>query len=160
MTSMKAITTFLSRKRIAVIGVSQQSQDFSRALFREFLGRDYDAVPVNPAAQDIEGRRCFARVQDISPPVDAALLMTSPAVTDTVVRDCAAAGIRQVWMYRGVGRGAVSAEAVKFCESQGMSVISGECPYMFLPGAAWVHRIHGLVRKLSGAYPGVTVDVG
>jgi len=28
-----------------------------------------------------------------------------------------------------------------------MSVIPGECPLMFLPGGAWMHRFHGLVKK-------------
>ena len=150
---MKAITAFLNQKRIAMVGVSHQPTDFSRSLFRELLARGYDVVPVNPAAQDIEGRRCFARMQDISPPVEGVLLMTSPAVTDSVVRDSADAGVRQVWMYRGAGRGAVSDAAVEFCESHGMSVIPGECPFMFLPGGSWVHRFHGFVHKIAGVYP-------
>jgi hypothetical protein len=56
-------------------------------------------------------------------------------------------------MYRAVGRGAVSPEAVSFCEANGMSVVAGQCPLMFLPGAAWFHRFHGLVKKIAGSYP-------
>jgi predicted CoA-binding protein len=153
MTSLDLINDFLQQKRFAIVGVSQQPKDFSRTLFHEFVERGYDPVPVNPAAQEIDGRRCFARLQDISPPVDGVLLMTSPTVTDVVVRDCAGAGVQRVWMYRAAGKGAVSAEAVEFCESKGMSVIPGECPFMFLPGGSWIHRFHGFVRKISGAYP-------
>jgi hypothetical protein len=25
---------------------------------------------------------------------------------------------------------------------------------MFLPEAGWIHRLHGLVRKITGTYPG------
>src|SRR5690349_258401 len=100
MGAMQRIQEFLGQKRLAIVGVSKQPKDFSRSLFREFQRRGYDAVPVNPDATEIEGRPCFARVQDIQPPVTAALLMTSPAATDQVVLDCAAAGVRQVWMYR------------------------------------------------------------
>lgn len=150
---MQTITEFLDHKRLAVVGVSQKPKEFSRLLFREFQKRGYDVVPVNPAADDIDGQRCFAHVQDIVPPVDACLLMTSPSVTDAVVRDCAAAGVKRVWMYRATGKGAVSNDAVKFCEAQGMSVVPGECPFMFLPGAALFHRAHGMVRKITGAYP-------
>jgi predicted CoA-binding protein len=153
MTSMKAVEDFLRQKRIAVVGVSQRPEDFSRILFHALLERGYDAVPVNPAVQHVEGQRCFAHVMDISPPVEGVLLMTSPAVTDTVVRECAVAGIKRVWMYQAVGKGAVSADAVNFCESQGMSVIPGECPFMFLPDTAWMHRLHGAVLKMVGAYP-------
>ena len=150
---MQAVKDFLGLKRIAVVGVSQQAGDFSRTLFREFQTRGYDVVPVNPAATNIEGQRCFAQVQDISPPVDGVLVMTRPKVTNSVIRDCADAGIRRVWMYRAVGKGAVSADAVKFCESHGISVVAGECPFMFLPEAAWIHRAHGALRMMAKAYP-------
>jgi predicted CoA-binding protein len=153
MNPMQAIVSFLGERRFAIAGVSQKPNDFSRTLFREFLARGYDAVPVNPAAQEIEGRRCFARVQDIMPPVEAVLTMTSPAVTEKIVRDCAEAGVKRVWMYRATGKGAVSDEAVAYCESQGIEVIPGECPYMFLPGSGWIHRVHGLVRQITGTYP-------
>ena len=153
MSSIQAIRDFLGQRRFAVAGVSQKPKDFSRMLFHEFLKRGYDAVPVNPAAQEIDGRRCFARMQEIEPPVEGVLLMTSPAVTDAVVRDCAAAGVKRVWMYRAVGKGAVSDAAIAFCRSNGMSVIPGECPFMFLPGGSWIHRFHGLVHRITGAYP-------
>jgi predicted CoA-binding protein len=153
MTVCERIQDFLGQKRFAIVGVSQSPKDFSRSLFREFRERGYDPVPVNPAAREIEGQACFSRLQEIQPPVHGALLMTSPAVTDAVVRDCAEAGIKRVWMYRAGGRGAVTQEAVQFCESSGMAVIPGECPLMFLPGGAWFHRFHGLVKKIARTYP-------
>ena len=42
------ICNFLGHKRLAVIGVSRNSKDFSRVLFHEFLKRGYDAIPVHP----------------------------------------------------------------------------------------------------------------
>lgn len=153
MTKMNQIQDFLGQHRFAIVGVSRGPQDFSRAVFREFRQRGYEPVPVNPEAKEIDGEQCFAHLQDVEPPVDSALLMTSPGVTDIVVRDCAQAGVKRVWMHRGGGQGAVSADAVKFCESNGIAVIPGECPFMFLPGGSWFHRFHGFVRKITGAYP-------
>lgn len=150
---LELIREFLAQPRLAVVGVSHLPKDFSRALFRELQGRGYDLVAVNPAAQEIEGVPCYARVQDVHPAVENALLLTSPAATNVVVQDCAAAGIKRVWMYRAGGKGAVSPEAVAYCEAHGMEVIPGECPFMFLPRGAWYHRAHGWVRKIRGAYP-------
>jgi len=147
------IEEFLSQKRFAAVGVARDSKDFTRSLMREFLGRLYDVVPVNPGATEIEGRKCFARVQDIVPPVAAALLLTSPAITEEVVRDCAAAGVTQLWMYRAGGAGAVSPVAVAFCREKGISVIAGECPFMFLPRTGFPHRVHGLIKRIVGSYP-------
>ena len=121
--------------------------------FASFLARGYQAVPVNPDADEIEGQRCFARLQEIQPPVDGVLFMTAPAVTDSLVRDCPGAGIKHVWMYRAGGVGAATADTVSFCQAQGMDVIPGECPFMFLPGGSWYHRFHGLVKKIAGSYP-------
>ena len=150
--SLETIEDFLAQKRIAMVGISREGKDFSVMLFKELRQRGYDVVPVNPKMTELWGPQCFCRVQDIQPPVDAALLMTSPSVTETVVRDCAEAGIRRVWMYRAIGRGAVSDKAVDFCREQGIAVVPGECPFMFLPKNGY-HGIHGFIRKITGRFP-------
>jgi predicted CoA-binding protein len=94
-----------------------------------------------------------SRVQDIQPAPDAALLRTSPTVPNSVVRDCAEAGIKGIWMYRGGGQGSVTAEAVEFCRTHGIEVVPGQCPFMFLPPLRSVHRFHRFIFKLTGHYP-------
>jgi uncharacterized protein len=151
--SLTTIQDFLAQKRIAMVGISRERRSDSALIFEELCRRGYDVVPVNPNVQEALGHRCFARVQDIQPPVEAALLMTSPDVTEKVVADCAEAGIRLVWMYRGIGKGSVSSNAIAFCQERGITVIPGECPFMFFPGTGGVHRFHGFLRKLTGHYP-------
>jgi len=153
MTTLISIQEFLGRKRLAVVGVSRNPKDFTRGLFRELRKRGYDAVPVNPNLADVEGVGCFKSVREISPPVEGVLVMTNAAATPQVVKDCADAGVRQVWMYRASGAGAVNPEAVRFCESEGIGVVEGECPYMFLEHSGIPHRVHGFCRKLFGNYP-------
>jgi predicted CoA-binding protein len=150
--SLETIQDFLAQKRIAMVGVSRSPRDFSMMLFKELVNRGYDMVPVNPRMSEVQGRRCFARVQDIQPGVDGVLLMTSPGVSEAVVKDCAEAGVQRVWMYRAGGSGAVSDQAVAFCRERGIVVVPGECPYMFLPDAG-LHAVHGFVRKITGRYP-------
>jgi len=150
--SLETIEDFLAQKRIAMVGVSREPKEFSGMLFKELSKRGYDMVPVNPATSEVLGRTCYARVQDIQPAVDAAILMTSPAVTESVVRDCAEAGIRRVWMYRAGGQGAVSGAAVEFCRAHGIQVVPGECPFMFLPNAGF-HAVHTFIRKVTFRYP-------
>src|ERR1022692_370008 len=151
--SLETIEDFLAQKRIAMAGISRDPKSFSANLFEELCRRGYDVVPVNPNTAEVQGRRCFARVQDIQPPVEAALLMTSPGATEKVVHDCAEADIRRVWMYRAAGKGSVSAKAVEFCQEHGIDVVPGQCPFMFLPETAGFHRFHGFIRKITGRYP-------
>ena len=56
-------------------------------------------------------------------------------------------------MYRAGGAGAVSAQAVKYCEEHGIAVVPGECPFMFFSDGSWFHRFHGVLRKVVGKYP-------
>jgi predicted CoA-binding protein len=152
-TTRAEIDCFLRHDRFAMVGVSRDPKHFSRYLLKELRAHGYDVIAVNPSAKEIEGRPCFANVKAIEPPVDAALLMTPPAETINIVQDCADAGIREVWMHRGGGQGAVSQVAVAFCREKGMQVIEGECPLMFLPNTQFPHRVHGFFRKLVGSFP-------
>jgi predicted CoA-binding protein len=144
---MDAARKFLASKRIALVGVSRSDKDMSRVVMRELLARGCDVVPVSPFLSDAEGRRCFRRVQDIEPPAEAALLMTPRTQTDVVVRDCVEAGVKTVWMHRGAGAGCATGTAVETCEKNGIGVITDLCPFMALPGASWLHRLHGFFRR-------------
>ena len=143
MASLAEIQDFLGAKRIAIAGVSRNPQDFSRMLFREFRDRGYDVVPVNPNLAEVDGIPCVAHIADISPPAEAALLLTRPGMNAFLASDCVRAGIRRIWMYRA------SQEA----PPEGVSLIAGECPFMFLSKPHGIHRLHGFCRKLVGAYP-------
>jgi len=154
--SLTVIDQFLAQKRIAMVGMPRERNHDTMLLFQlfeELCRRGHEVLPVNPNAVGILGRPCFARVQDIQPAPDVALLLTSPSVTDSVVRDCEEAGIKRIWMYRGGGQGSVSAEAVEFCRTHGMEVVPGQCPFMFLQPVRSFHWFHRFVFKISGQYP-------
>ena len=152
-TTRHEIEDFLSRKRLAMVGVSRNPKDFSRGLFFDLCRRGYDMVPVNPHMSDLNGSRCFARLQDVTPPVAGVLVMTPADKTEQVVQDAAAAGISRVWLQRGAGQGAVSEAAVKYCRQHGLRLVAGHCPYMFLSEPQFIHRFHGFCLKLMGQYP-------
>jgi predicted CoA-binding protein len=153
MTTRADIDDFLRLQRFAIVGVSRDPKDFSCGLLRELYDRGYDVVPVNLYADVIDWLECFQCLQTVKPAVEGALLMTSPRETERVVHDCAEAGVRQVWMYRAGGQGAVSPQAIEFCRKNGIRVVEGYCPYMFLPATAFPHRAHGFLMKLVGGYP-------
>ena len=153
-TTRADIDDFLAQRRLAMVGVSRNAKEFSRTLFHDLCARNYDMVPVNPFAHEMEDKTCFSRVQDIDPPVEGALLMTSPAAMEQALHDCADAGIRRIWMYRAGGPASISSEVIKFCEENHIRLVAGYCPYMFLPEAQFIHRLHGFFLKLTGGYPG------
>jgi predicted CoA-binding protein len=147
MSLRQEIDAFLEARRIAVAGVSTDPKHFSRVLFRDLLTRGYDLIAVNPKTNEVEGRRCYASVRNIEPPPEGVLIMTPPAQTNQIVEDCIASGVHRIWMHRGGGAGAVSLTAARLCRENGISVIPGECPYMFLPQSGFPHNAHGWMRK-------------
>ncbi len=148
-----AIEAFLACRRIALVGLSRREGDFSRRLFLELRRRGYDVVPVNPNTQLIEGEHAWPSVGIIQPPVEGALVMTPAERSAKVVRECHQAGVRRVWLHRGVGPGAVSTEALALCREHGISVVAGECPFMHFPGTGFPHRLHGFFRRTFGRRP-------
>jgi predicted CoA-binding protein len=144
-----AIDRFLACRRLALVGVSRDPKDFSRAVLRAFRERGYAVVPVNPAGEEIDGLRCHAYVGDVRPPVEAALLMTPSGRSAAAVDDCLRAGVRKIWLHRGVGEGAVSAKAVAIARAAGADLVAGECPFMYLRDASLPHRIHRFFRRLG-----------
>ncbi len=136
-----------------MVGVSRNPKDFSRMLFRELVCRQYEIIPVNPSAQEIDGYPCHPRIGDIDPPVKTVLLMTPRTSSSQVLRECADVGADLVWLYGINGEQDVDADALRYCRDHGIGVVPGYCPYMFLEKAALYHRLHGFVARLIGKYP-------
>jgi hypothetical protein len=153
MTTLKQVDDFLALKRVAVVGVSHNPRETSYVLWQELRQRRYEAVPVNPGVKELDGQTCYAKVQEIQPPVEGVLIMTSAKTTDQIVHDCAEAGVKHVWMYGGMGPGAKTKTAIAFCEEKGIDVVAGLCPYMFLPGTPAFHAPHRFWKKLTRSYP-------
>lgn len=147
------INDFLAGKRLAFVGLSTDLRDFSHAVLDGFLAHDYEVIPVHPGVSEIRGMQTFARVQDVPAKLYGAFVMTPPAASASVVRDCIEAGVPRVWLHRGAGQGSVSDEAVRLCEEAGISVVAGRCPLMFLDRPGFPHRLHRGLLKLVGRFP-------
>jgi uncharacterized protein len=149
----RKIEEFLSAKRIAVIGASRNPKEYSRSLFQELLKHGYDAIPVNPNADELDGRKCRKNVKDISPAPERALILLPEDLTEQAVLDCAEAGVRDIWLHRHVAGGVSDTRAIFRAEEKGMNMITGFCMFMFLPKTSFFHKMHGYAMRLIGIYP-------
>ena len=118
------IDGFLSQKRLAVVGVSRNENEYSRLLFRELAKRGYDVAPVNPAVKEMDGVRCFAHIADVTPRVDGALVILPSATAEEAVRECVEAGIPRIWSKRDV------LGARELCQQKNVSLVAGYCPFI------------------------------
>ena len=140
MTTPVAIERFLAQRRIAVAGVSRQARQPANGIYRKLRGAGYDVVPVNPAASEVEGTRCYPDLASVPGGVDAVVAVTAAAAAARLVAECAALGIPRLWLHRGLGPGSVSEEATQAGARLGVEVIAGACPMMFVPPVDPFHR--------------------
>jgi uncharacterized protein len=150
------VNDFLAQKRIAVAGVSRDSSGHPSAnlIYRRLKQTGHDVFPVNPNMQTFEGDRCYPDVGSIPGGIGGVVIVTRPEIAERIVRECGDAGVRRVWMHRGMGRGSsVSENAVQYCRQHDISVIAGACPMMYGPGADFGHTCMRWVLRLTGGLP-------
>jgi len=149
----ESIDAFYRHKRIAVLGASRDKRKFGRLLLEALVQRGFDAVAVNPNVDLLGEYPCYRKITDVPQPLEAAIAVVPPAQQEQVVRECAAACIKQLWIHEHVMKGISNPRAIDLCEELGIEVISGVCPFMFMPQAGFPHNLHAWVSQLCGAQP-------
>ncbi|MBX7256020.1 MAG: CoA-binding protein [Candidatus Hydrogenedentes bacterium] len=150
------IREFLSRKRIAVAGVSRDSKGSpANAIYRKLSDSGYVVSAVNPKSEVVEGEVCYPDLKSIPELPEAVVTVTQPEATMSVARQCAELGIDLLWMhqsFRMLGT-SVSEEAVRFCEERGIKVIRGACPMMFVEPVDVAHKCGRWLLRATGSLP-------
>ena len=151
------VNDFLAQKRIAVAGVSRDGghHPVGNLVYRRLKTTGHDVFAVNPHMQTFEGDRCYPDLKAIPGGVDGVVIITRPEVTEQIVKECADAGVRRVWMHQSMARAgsSVSPAAVEYCRQHEISVIAGGCPMMYGPGADLGHTCMRWMLKLTGGLP-------
>jgi hypothetical protein len=145
----EAIASFLSARSFAVIGVSADRRKFGNAVFRAMRDQGLSVVPVNRTLDRVEETKCYRAVAELKGVAEAAVTVVPPAETERLMEECAAAGIRKIWMQQG----SASDQAVALAREKGMEVVFGECLLMFLEPVRSMHAFHRWLKKLVGRYP-------
>ena len=149
-TMQEAASAFLSKRRVAVTGVSRKPKNHgSNTVYKRLRERGYEVFAVNPNADQVEGDAAYPNLHSIPGGVDAVVIGTRPEVAEETMRQCAELGIRHVWMHRGPGAGSVSDAATAYGRERGITVIDGGCPCMFDPTADFGHKV---MRVLYGSH--------
>jgi hypothetical protein len=146
---------FLAQKRIAVAGVSRNKGEHAagNVIYARLRSSGHEVFAVNPHLKTFEGDRCYPDLGSIPGGVDGVVIITRPAITEQIVRDCPAAGVHRVWMHQSMAKGtSVSPEAVEYCRQHDITVIAGACPMMYC-GADFGHTCMRWFLKLTGGLP-------
>jgi uncharacterized protein len=117
-----------SVKTIAMVGASEKESRPSYFAFKYLLERGYTMIPVNPghAGEKMLGQPIYARLADISVPVDMVDIFRASQYTLPVVQEALTLNPRPqvIWMQLGVRND----EAAALAEANGMKVVMNRCP--------------------------------
>ena len=117
-------------KTIAMVGASAGTNRPSYFAMKYLLGKGYDVIPVNPTlvGQEIQGRKVYASLAEVSGPVDIVDIFRNSAAALEIVREAIALkdklGITVLWMQLGVRNDQAAVEA----EAAGLKVVMNRCP--------------------------------
>jgi uncharacterized protein len=119
----KLIEDFLNQKRFAVAGSFRNTDKVAYKILKDLKGLGYQVFPVNPGMSTVDGSACYKRISDIPYDIDVVNIVTPPAVTMTILKECPAKGIRRVWLQPG----AENRDTIDFCYDNKISVVYNVC---------------------------------
>ena len=115
-------------KTIAMVGASEKDNRPSYFAFKYLLERGYHMIPVNPghAGDTMLGQKIYARLSDISKPVEMVDIFRSPKYALAIVEEALSLKPRPqvIWMQLGIRND----KAAALAEANGMKVVMNRCP--------------------------------
>jgi predicted CoA-binding protein len=122
------IRDFMSSGPYAVVGASSDRDKYGNKVLRAYQQHGQEVYPINPRAEEIEGLKAYPSLASVPVRLRAVSIITPPKITEQVVKEAAAAGVKFVWMQPG----AESPGAVRIAEDLGLEVIAGGPCYLVL----------------------------
>ena len=119
----RLIEDFLREKTFAVCGSFRNTTKYAYQIFNNLIERGHEVFPVNPGLTEVDGRQCYKRISDIPAAVGVVNIVTPPSVTEDILKECLAIGVKKAWLQPG----AESKTAIDFCRDNGISVVHGVC---------------------------------
>ncbi len=112
-----------SARTIAVVGYSPNPARPSHQIAKIMRERGYRIIAVRPGIDSALGERAYARLEDITEPIDIVDVFRSPEHVPAIVESCLARPPRCLWLQDGV----VHSQAALRAQSHGIVVVMNRC---------------------------------
>jgi uncharacterized protein len=111
-------------KNIAVVGMSRDPVKAAHFVPKYMIERGYNIIPINPSANEILGKRTYAKVSDIKSQVDMIDVFRPAEDVYSVVEDSVKKpGVKVIWLQEGIH----NAEAEKMALDNKINVVFNRC---------------------------------
>jgi len=147
------VAEFLSKKRIAVAGVSRKPQQPANAIYKKLQDTGHEVYAINPNTEQANGIHCYPKLAATPDTPEAVMIATHPHAVVDIVHECAELRIKHVWMHRSFGQGSVSDKAEQECRRLNINCIVGGCPMMFCEPVDFGHKCMRWILRLNKRLP-------
>lgn len=120
---MDAMTRFLAMRTWAVVGATNNTEKFGYKIFKVMKDAGYTVYPINPGIKEILGVTCYPDIASLPEKPEAVDVVVPPKVGEQVMKDCAAAGVKNIWLQPGAN----AENVVKAGRELGLEVIDTGC---------------------------------
>ncbi len=110
-------------KTIAVVGASPKPWRDSGSIAQYLIGQGYDVLPVNPAYEEVLGKKCYKDLVSVPVPIDIVDVFRKPDAVDEIIEEAIAVRAKTVWLQLGV----INERAAARGEQAGLNIIMDHC---------------------------------
>lgn len=119
---MDKAKAFFAETVWAVVGATDKKDRFGYKIYKT-MKEGWNVYPVNPRVEEIDGDVCYPDLASLPEKPGVVNLVTNPAVSLDIVRQCKGLGISKVWIQPGAEDSCV----IKYCDDNGIEVLSKRC---------------------------------
>ncbi|TPX42454.1 hypothetical protein SeLEV6574_g05601 [Synchytrium endobioticum] len=128
---------FFRGKTFAVVGASADRSKYGNKILRWYIAHDKAVVPVNPKTGVIEAMPAIKSLSELSSPNTTSVsVITPPAVTQQVLQEAVAVGIKNIWLQPG----SECTEAIEYGVKNGVNVVFGNGACVMVHGEEAARR--------------------
>jgi uncharacterized protein len=118
------IKKFYELKNIAVVGMSKNEGKAAHYVPKYLISLGYNVIPVNPTADEIQGRKSYPVVSNVPEKIDIVDIFRPSEDVPAVVKDALKKErIKVIWMQEGI----YSEEAERMAREKGVEVVYNRC---------------------------------
>ena len=117
------VKEFMSQKKFAVVGATDNSQKYGNQIVKNLKNRGYEVYPVNPRLKELEGLSCYSGLTDIPIKVDVVDFVVPPKATEEILKQCKELGLSRIWLQPG----SESETAIAYCHDNNLRVVHSVC---------------------------------
>ena len=129
------LSTLFEPKSVAVFGASDRADSVGQIVFSNMLQSSFKGLlyPVNSKHAEVQGRRSYASISDISEPVDLVVVATPPQTVPGIIESCGIHGVKAaVIITAGFGEAGhegelLERELLETAHRYGMRLIGPNC---------------------------------